>query len=154
MRIFYGRITLIPRSWLDRGPNQNDLPSAWPVDVLSDAKLLTRRLLSQMRDEVRGGGRHFAVLYVPRGMTELEGQLRAGDTWYPWLAETLGDLGVPIINPTDALRARNADGDAVYGDHWTPAGHNVVATALVDYLSNYLDGEGLSKTARGRGYGL
>lgn len=138
MRIFDTRIRLILSSWLDRGPNQNDLPSTWPADLLGRAKLLSRRILTQLRDEVRSEGGHFAVLYVPRGAAELEERLELQDTWYHWLAEILADLRVPLIDPTNALRARAAGGDAVYADHWTPAGHDVIATVLANYLANHL----------------
>jgi hypothetical protein len=140
-RFVYFRTRLLLNSWLDKGVDQNDLPSTWPADVLNRAKVLTRRILTDMRDEVRKDDRHFAVLYVPRGTVELQGRLQVDDIWYDWLAKTLGDLRVPLIDPTAALRARAATGDAVYDDHWTSAGHEVIATVLTDYLRNYFESD-------------
>lgn len=142
---------LILSSWLDEGPDQNDLPSTWPPETLSRARLLTQRILTQMRDEVVSRGRHFAVLYVPRGTAELERRLRTQDTWYPWLAEVPAHIDVPLINPTPALRARAAAGEAVYDDHWTLAGHEVIATVLTNYLRNYFESDVANHNDRCKG---
>ena len=125
--------------------DDNYLQLANEIDRLLRNKLLTRRILSHMRDEVHSKGRKFAVLYVPYNTKEVEGRFPDEDRWYPWLAETTADLGIMLIDPTDALRARLKDGDAVYDDHWTPAGHEVIATVLAKYLNDYFAGNGSQK---------
>jgi len=154
MKFVYMRTRLILSRWLDKGPNENDLPSTWPPDTLSRAKLLTRRVLTQMRNEVHSQGRHFAVLYVPRGTVELERRLQTEDTWYPWLAQVLADLNVPLIDPRPALLARAAAGEPVYDDHWTPAGHEAIATVLTNYLEGYVESEAAKHNGAGKGINL
>lgn len=121
-----------------RVPDQNDLPSTWPPDLLADARLLTRRVLARFRDEVERDGRRFAVLYAPRGNGEIEGRLREADRWLPWLAETCAELGVRLIDPTDALRQHHTSERPMYADHWSPAGHAVIADVLAEPIRELL----------------
>jgi len=119
-------------------PNQNDLPSDWPPVMLSEARELTRRVLARFRDEVVGGGRQFVVLYVPRGNEELDGQLAERDIWLPWLRRTCAELGVALIDPTEALRAGQSAATPMYDDHWSPRGHAVIASEVESYLRDLL----------------
>ncbi len=113
-------------------------PSTWPPDVLADARMLTRNILADFARAVRGDGREFAVLYVPFEDQELFGRLPRDDAWRSWVVETCEGLGIPVIDPTDALLARRNQGDAVYDDHWSPAGHEVVAAVVTGYLEENL----------------
>ena len=119
-------------------PNQNDLPSSWPSAYFQEARDLTRRILADWHQESRRAGRRLAVLYVPRGEAQLRGELAPEDTWKPTLVEACEALSIPMIDPSAALRARMAAGDPVYGDHWTPAGHEEVARVLSDWLHREL----------------
>ncbi len=120
-----------------RIPSEEDPPSVWPEDLLAEARLLTRRILAQWKREVRGSGRDLLVLYVPR-TEEVEGGARDEDTWRLWLADSCRALDLELIDPTAALGARRAAGEAVYDDHWTPAGHEVIASVLSAELEAYL----------------
>jgi hypothetical protein len=115
--------------------NQNDRPSTWPPTMLAEAKTLTRRILTQFRDEVVRDGRRFAVLYVPRGPKELKGQLRPQDSWLPWLSQTCAELGIPLWNPHGLLSARQRAGTVIYNDHWTPEAHQLMASFIADQLA-------------------
>lgn len=116
-------------------PDQNDWPSTWPPAMLEEAKLLTRRILMQFRDEVVRDGRHFMVLYVPHGNEELRGELSPGQSWFPWLSQTCAELGIRLLDPREPLRHQNRAGTASYDDHWSPAGHAVIASFLAQQLA-------------------
>ena len=119
-----------------------DPPSTWPPPLLADARELTRHLLAQLDREVRADGRRFLVLYVPLGNEELDGRVPETDRWLPWLAATCADLGISLVDPSDALRCRLEAGDPVYDDHWSPAGHEVVAGVLADALEGVVESAG------------
>jgi hypothetical protein len=121
-----------------RSLNENDLPSDWPPEPLKEAKILTRRILVRFAGLVRADGREFFVLYVPRGNDEVEGSLPVTDRWLPWLRETTAELEIALLDPTSALKARQMTGTPTYDDHWSPAGHEVIANYLADSLCDRL----------------
>jgi hypothetical protein len=120
-------------------PNQNDLPATWPPEYAERARSLGEHLLADFRDEAAARGAELLVLYVPRGEDQLTGALRRDDTWLPWLEATCARLGIPLLDPSDALRARLAAGERMYDDHWTPAGHEVVAETLAREIEPRLE---------------
>jgi len=96
---------------------------------------LTARLLAAMQAAATAHGAHFAVLYAPHRL-EIEGAVpppvvRAAHA----LAHAVGSApGAAWIDLTAPLAAAAAAGAPVLfaGDeHWTPAGHRVVADAIL-----------------------
>jgi hypothetical protein len=106
--------------------------------------MLGERILRHWRDRAQADGRRLFVLYVPRGEDALRDARAADDSWRPWLEATTRELGLPLIDPTPALQRRLASGAAVYDDHWSPAGHEVVGEVLAAHLSGWL-GDGGSR---------
>ena len=98
-----------------RALNQNDLPSTWPANVLTETKELTERILAEFASSVRRDGRKAFVLYVPRGTTEVDGTLAEYDRWLPWLADVTDRLALTLLDPTSALRRRQAMGRSARG---------------------------------------
>ena len=123
---------VVPES---RIPRENDYPSTWPPELLEEAKLLTRRILVRFRDEVVRDGRGFSVLYVPRGNEELAGDLAPDDSWLPWLSRTCAELDIELLDPSAVLRGARDSGTKVYGDHWTSAGHEIIAAFVAQHLA-------------------
>jgi hypothetical protein len=123
-------------------PDQNDLPSSWPASYAARARTLGQRILRHWRDRAGADGRTLFVLYVPRGEDALRDASAAADSWRPWLEATTRELGLPLIDPGPALRRRLESGTAVYDDHWSPAGHEVVAEVLATHLAGWLDDGG------------
>jgi hypothetical protein len=119
-------------------PNQNDLPSTWPAEYSERARELGARILRRWRDQAKLTNRTLFVLYVPRGEAQLRDEAVAADTWLPWLEATTRELGIPLLDPSDALRRRLDSGEGVYDDHWTPAGHGAVAETLAERLDEWL----------------
>lgn len=117
-----------------RVPNPNELPARWPPPRAEEARRLAERILERWVEAAQRRGQRFFVFYVPRGDPQLRGSLADEETWLPWLRARAAALGVPLVEPTAALAARLAAGDAVYGDHWTSAGHEVVARELATFL--------------------
>ena len=121
-----------------RAVNQNDLPSTWPSALLSETKELSERILTEFVSIVRRDGRKIFVLYVPRGTTEVDGTLAENERWLSWLTTVTDRLDVALLDPTKALRKRQAAGRPVYDDHWSPDGHEVIAEFLADNLCTQL----------------
>ncbi len=126
------------------GVRQDDPPSVWPPELLAEVQLLTRRILARFRDEVQGQGREFAVLFVPEGLAGVNGRLEPEDSWYPFMERTCAELEITLIDPHAALRARHEAGIRTYDDHWSPAGHEVIADLLSDYLATALGDRGFA----------
>ncbi len=123
-------------------PRSTDLPGTWPAAWAEPAQELGRRLLAAWSRDARERGVQFAVLYVPRSEDQLLGRIPRDQTWAPWLEATCVKLAIPLIDPSAALSARLAAGESVYGDHWTPAGHEVIAGVLDQFLTTWLPGHG------------
>lgn len=118
-------------------PNQNDLPSSWPEPYAAEARALTSAILEEWRNAMVREDRYFLILYVPRGESQLRGDLTVDETWFPWLREVAGKLDIPLIDPTDELSVQSRKGVAMYDDHWSPAGHSVVARVVERYLREH-----------------
>ena len=71
----------------------------------------------------------------------LTGKTSPEQTWCPWLGETCAELGIPLVDPGDQLLARLESGDHVYDDHWTTAGHEIVASVPKDFLATHLSAD-------------
>jgi hypothetical protein len=119
-------------------PDSSDLPLTWPREYYEEAEEVGERILSHWSDLASSAGRHFAILYVPRGEAQLVGKLAVEETWFPWLERTCANLGIPLIDPTETLRARLHEGDQVYDDHWSPAGHEVIGQVMATYLERWI----------------
>jgi hypothetical protein len=120
-------------------PDPNDIPTSWTDDERSSVLLLAERILAEWERKAEADGIALAVLYVPRGNEMLAGALAEGDTWLPWLRETCARLGLPLLDPRAALRARLDAGEPPYDDHFTPAGHEAVARFLAEALPPLLE---------------
>jgi hypothetical protein len=115
-------------------PDMSDLPPTWPAGARTRVETLGDLILRDWKRAADERGVALLVLYVPRGDDQLRGVLPASDTWLPWLSDTCQRLELPLIDPSPALRRALDGGEAVYADHWTPAGHRVVAEVLADAL--------------------
>jgi hypothetical protein len=119
-------------------PDVNDLPPSWPPEDRARVERLGWLLLRDWKRAADARHTDLIVLYVPRGNDQLSGVIAESDTWLPWLRATCADLGLPLVDPTAALREAFAEGRAVYADHWTAAGHDVVAGVLADAVRPHL----------------
>ena len=111
-------------------PDANELAASWPPEIAAHAKRLGALVLADFARDVRADAARFAVLYVPRGEEQLNGATRREDTFAPWLFETCASLEILCIDPSAELSARSAAGEAMYDDHWSPAGHAAIARVL------------------------
>ena len=111
-------------------PDAMALPITWPAETREEAEEMGRRVLTRWRDELRARGVAFYVLYVPHGEKQLSGELPVESTWKPWLGRVTSELGIPMIDPSPELARRLAAGERMFDDHFTPAGHEVVAGVL------------------------
>jgi hypothetical protein len=123
----------------ERRLDQNDLPSTWPPRVRAETEQLTRIILAEFAREVRADRRAFAVLYVPRYQRELSRKLPPRDSWFPWLSRVCAELEIPLIDPSARLRESEERNEPVYDDHWTPAGHAVIASVMHSYFEEQLE---------------
>jgi hypothetical protein len=119
-------------------PDPNDLPTSWSREEREGVLLLAERILADWKRAAGARETPLLVLYVPRGNDMLTGVLREEDSWLPWLRDACARLGIALLDPRDALRARLEAGEAVYDDHWTRAGHEAVADFLASRLAPYL----------------
>lgn len=119
-------------------PDPNDLPPSWPDVYRVEATGLAERILRDWKQSARARGHDLWVLYVPRGESQLHGELDTAETWRPWLGRTCDALGLPLLDPTPALRSASRAGAPMYADHWTPEGHAVIARVLREALETRL----------------
>jgi hypothetical protein len=111
-------------------PDANALASTWPPEVAERARSVGAFVLADFARTARRDGVHFAVLYTPRGEDQLRGETARENTFAPWLFATCERLAFLCIDPSAALTARSRAGENMYDDHWSPAGHSVVANVL------------------------
>lgn len=126
-------------------PDPNDIPTSWSEEERGEVLLLAERILADWKRSADEQGRALAVLYVPRGNDMLTGLLTEQESWLPWLRDACAKLGVPLLDPRAALRARMEAGDPVFDDHWTRAGHETIARFLAGdgvQLTNFLHPRG------------
>jgi hypothetical protein len=116
-------------------PNANDLAARWRPEVAERAKRLGALVLADFARAAEHDGVHFAVLYVPRGEEQLGGETPRDQTFAPWLFGTCAQLRLHCIDPSSALAAAHRGGEAMYDDHWSPAGHAVIAEVLREALA-------------------
>jgi lysophospholipase L1-like esterase len=120
-------------------PRPTDLPSTWPVPYRERAERLGELLLRDWRDLAASRNIGFIVFYVPRGEDQLTGTLSIDDTWLPWLRGVCQRLAIPLVDPSRALSDGLERDGHVYDDHWTEAGHAVVASALAESLAPMIE---------------
>ena len=111
-------------------PNADDLQATWPEAHRQRVETLGALLLRDWKTAADAQNIRFLVLDVPRGETQLRGKVLPEQTWLPWLRATCSALRIPLLDPSEALRNALESGQAVYEDHWTPAGHETVARVL------------------------
>jgi len=116
-------------------PNQNDLPSTWPEEIRIHAQGVAFSVLKLWSQEVKAGGKQFAVFYVPKGFETSEDSPKR-DSFKEWLVNFCERLGIPLLDPSRALLTARTQGIAVYRDHWTSAGHAVVSGFLIEKLGD------------------
>jgi hypothetical protein len=121
-------------------PDPNDLPTSWTEGERAQVLELAERILADWKRRADAGGRPLAVLYMPRGNDMVTGLLREEESWLPWLRATCADLGIPLLDPRAALRARLAAGETPFDDHLTGAGHEAIAGFLAEALPPLLPG--------------
>jgi len=120
-------------------PSVNDLPSTWPREYRDRAERLGELILRDWRDAAAARHTYFMVFYVPRGEDQLLGTLSVEDTWLPWLRAVCDRHGIPLVDPSESLGRALEEGHHVYGDHWSPEGHEVVSEVLAQTLSPVID---------------
>jgi len=95
---------------------------------------LQERVMDKWRSEVEAQGRKFVVLHVPRGNEVLHTPIAEQDTWASRLHAYCAARGMALVDPTPVFVARMDAGQAMYHNHFTPAGHRAFAEAFVNYL--------------------
>lgn len=114
---------------------------------------LTGALIERLSQEVRARGAGFAVLYVPTRFEVNDEAWRLtcerygmGRLWrrravIDELRRVCDRLGLDLLDPTEALRRAEADGEEAYyryDGHWNTLGHAVAARVLTPYVSERL----------------
>jgi hypothetical protein len=121
-------------------PDPNDLPTSWTKTERAEVLRLAERILADWKRRADAAGRPLAVLYMPRGNDMLTGLIREEESWLPWLRTTCAGLGIPLLDPRGALRARLDAGEPPFDDHLTRAGHEAIAGFLAEALPPLLPG--------------
>ena len=120
-------------------PDPNDLPSTWLPEERDAVLRLAERILADWKGSADAARIPLAVLYVPRGNEMLSGTIPEANTWLPWLRETCAKLGLPLLDPRAALRARLDAGEPPFSDHLTHVGHDTLARFLAAELPPLLE---------------
>ena len=108
---------------------------AWNSDsLLTYAETLFLRVMDRWHADVAAEDRVFVVLYIPRAKY-MHLPIDEQDSWARWTREYCSERGIPLVDPTQELVARQERGEEVIYDHFTPVGHRAVADAFLDRLA-------------------
>lgn len=118
---------------LDKMPATGDRPSAWPLPRRQYAETLMARIVRDINALVAGNGRRFAVFYIPEAR-EFRKPTDEQDSWKKFLEDLCERENIPFIDPSRALVLHEKREGAVFGDHFTAAGHRAAAEALTEWL--------------------
>jgi len=132
----------MPRELWPFGPGHKD-----------EVALLWRReraILLALKQAAESHGARLVVLHVParfevddRAWDLTRERYDMGRRWwrrervFEDLREACGSLGLPLLDPRDAMRAAESSGRAAYfvrDGHWTAEGHALAARAIADFL--------------------
>jgi len=129
-RLLYQRVSVAQNVRQTFTPSPDPDSEARTTKAFAEAWDVTRALIARFRDEVESAGGAFAVLVA--SSRSLVGE--AGDQTYETLYAMLDELGIaylklqPVFVSTTMPLQFNCD------QHWTPAGHEVVAQQLLEFL--------------------
>lgn len=130
-----------PREFWPYGPGRGrEVEEMWRT---------TAALLASLKQDVEAHGARLSVLYVPARF-EVNAQVwqttraryRLGRRWDPYvvfdrLRQELDAIGVPLLDPRDALRRSEAAGPPAYYTrdvHWNAVGNRVAAEELQRFV--------------------
>ncbi len=116
-------------------------PSLWPDSLRAQAMTVTERVIVRWKREIESSGRRFAIAYVPRPVA-IEKPSEPEDSWHGWLRDVCTRNEIPMIDPTGRFLKTRADGDEVYFDHFTSAGHAAFAEELLGWIRSPEPGSG------------
>jgi hypothetical protein len=103
----------------------------WTEQAYDDAWAVTQALVARFRDEVQSAGGQFAVMVTSSHL--LIGE--RGDETYNRVYAMLDELEITYLKLQPVFAASDERLEYACDRHWTPAGHEVVAQQLADFLS-------------------
>jgi len=109
-------------------------PSAWPPELVPKGWDLQERVMDTWSGGVIHDKRKFVVMHVPRGEEVLGVPFAQQDTWATRLEAYCATRHLPLVEPTALFVKREAEGQKMYHNHFTPDGHRAFAEAFVEYL--------------------
>ena len=117
-----------PTGWadLERGFHRRDLPPFY-----EDALQYTRFALEQFQQRADRDGAALVILAAHELMTH------GGTHIFERMSEMAATLGIPVIDQADYILRQGAklsDAHWPHDGHWTPAGHQWAAEALLEYI--------------------
>lgn len=109
---------------------------AWSIDPAraAEADALGLRLLGELQERVRAHGADWRLVPVPMPDPEHPGAFAMGPDMERFLAQVERELGVPTVSLLEPANAAVASGTAIkfaHDNHWTVAGHRLVAETLL-----------------------
>ena len=110
-------------------------PSLWPDSLRAEAAAVTERVIVAWRREVESSGRRFLVAYIPRTVA-VKDPAAPPDDWRAWLHDVCARDSVALVDPTDRLVQVQQAGRDVFFDHFTDAGHEAFAEALLAWFQS------------------
>ena len=110
-------------------------PSLWPDSLRAEAAAVTERVIVAWKREVESSGRRFLVAYIPR-TAAVKDPAAPPDDWRAWLHEVCARDSVALVDPTDRLVQVQQAGRDVFFDHFTDAGHEAFAEALLAWFQS------------------
>lgn len=108
-------------------------PSTWPDTLLTYGRELETRIITRWRDELQHQDKRLLVLIVPR-TREMNKPLAEQDTWGKWLTALCAAEDIEVIDPSPGLIEIAAQGTPPFRDHFTAAGHRVVAETFAKHI--------------------
>jgi hypothetical protein len=131
-RLLYRRITTVQGIQKTFNETPDPQAKAQTDQAFAESWTVTGALLGRFRDEVEAAGGKFAVMIAT--YRSLVGE--DGDQTYQYVYNMLDDLKIDYLPLKPIFEAQTQPRPLEYAcdSHWTPAGHQVVAEQLANFL--------------------
>lgn len=133
-------VSALGRLWLTRSERAGRDVAAELADPSGEVFLLARALLLAMHASARGAGARLRVFVLPSAADLARARVAGGERYWSTLRAALCGASIDWFDASDALVAAGGHAESSLWapqGHYTPAGHRIVADALLVHLREH-----------------